>query len=125
VIFLGWAEAAIKREKMIKQSLKIADSERNRRYYQKNRNKVKRRVKENYIKLRLHIIEILGGECVFCEETNTSLLNLHHRVPMEVKENKIYHYKKNEDILMLLCIRCHVTYHNVMDWLKIDDIYKE
>ena len=65
MIFLGWAEAAIKREKMIKQSLKIADSERNRRYYQKNRNKVKRRVKENYIKLRLHIIEILGGGMCF------------------------------------------------------------
>jgi len=122
---MGWAEKAIDRDSLIKKGLKEKVSEKSRRYYVQNRKKVKERVKENYIKIRLHLIEIMGGECVFCGQSNTDLLNLHHRIPTEVKENKIYHYKKNVDILMLLCINCHVTWHNVMDWLEIDDVFKE
>lgn len=122
---MGWANNAIKRDRLIENERKATISERSRRYYYNNKKKVKDRVRTNYLKLRLHLIEVLGGECVFCGETNTDLLNLHHRIPTNVKENKIYHYQKNVDILMLLCIRCHVTYHNVMDWLEIDDIFKD
>ena len=122
---MGWAKKAIQRNKIVKKEIKQKECDRNKSYYQRNRHKVKERVKDNYIKIRLHLIEILGGECVFCGETNTDLLNLHHRIPMQVKENKIYHYKKNIDILMLLCIRCHVTYHSCMDWLHLDDLFKD
>lgn len=98
---------------------------RNREYYNENSEKVKKRVKKRYKQNRKKVAEELGGECVFCGETNLDLLNFHHTIPMTLKCSKIYHYLNNLDILCLLCVKCHVTYHNVMDWLYIDDIFKE
>ena len=99
--------------------------EKNRRYYNKNTEKVKERVKKNYKTIRAQIIMSLGLGCKFCGEQNPDLLNFHHTIPMLVKESKIYHYKKNIDILCLLCVKCHVEWHSVMDELGIDDIFKE
>lgn len=96
-----------------------------KRYYDKNRDKVIRRISGTYYDKRVELYEELGGECAFCGQTRVELINFHHKVPMKVKGSKIYHYHKNKDILMNLCIPCHVTWHQVMDDLHIDDIFKE
>ena len=96
-----------------------------KRYYDDNKKKVISRNKRNYKANRLKLIKELGGACKFCGHTLVQNLNFHHTVPMTVYESKIYHYMRNKDILCLLCVRCHVTYHNIMDELYIDDIYKE
>ncbi len=119
------AEAWARQDRLSEQKRKMDDAERSRRYYNRNKEKVKDRVAQNYYKIRLHIFELMGNKCVFCGETRIDLLNPHHRVPMTVKSNKIYHYQKNLDILMPLCGKCHMTWHGVMDWLHLDDIYKE
>lgn len=99
--------------------------EKSRQYYKKNSDRVKKRVTNNYRIKRAQLMNNLGHTCQFCGESNKDKLNFHHKIPMEVYENKIYHYLRNQDILLLLCVDCHVMWHNVMDYLGIDDIYKE
>lgn len=98
---------------------------RNQQYYRQNSASVRKRIHNNYKKRREEIASSLGGSCRFCGESDLSLLNFHHTVPMEVKGSKIYHYMANMDILCLLCVKCHTTYHIIMDELRIDDIFKE
>lgn len=120
----GW----IQQEKDLEKKKKKKNREYNQDYYSKNKRDVKKRVQKNYNNNRQYIINELGGKCVFCDWTpknqkQNNLLNFHHRIPMEIKGNKIYHYINNMDILMLMCIKCHVQWHQIMDELGIDDIF--
>jgi hypothetical protein len=96
-----------------------------RKYYNKNREKVVARVSGSYYDKRVELFNELGGKCAFCGQTRVELINFHHKIPMKVKGSKIYHYHENKDILMNLCIPCHVTWHQIMDDLYIDDIFKD
>lgn len=98
---------------------------KSRRYYNRHRDEVKERTKKNYFERRRALAEELGNKCAFCDNTQFGLFNFHHTVPMLVRKNKMYHYIENKDILLLLCGKCHVTWHQVMDDLGIDDIFKE
>ena len=97
---------------------------RYRKYYRKNREKEIERKKRYYKRQREKLINNLGGRCSFCGQFDSGF-NIHHRVPMEVFENKISHYFRNIDLMLLLCIDCHIQWHNVMDWLGLDDIFKD
>jgi hypothetical protein len=112
-------------DKQVENETKQLSRDKSRRYYNKHREKVIERVSGTYQDKRVELFKELGGKCNFCGQDRVDLINFHHRVPMKVKGSKIYHYHKNKDILINLCIPCHVTWHLVMDWLNIDDIFKE
>jgi predicted HNH restriction endonuclease len=104
---------------------KEKDRAKSRRYYNRHKDKVKSKTKKHYFQKRRDLAEEFGGKCAFCDSTRFDTFNFHHNVPMLVKGNKMYHYIANKDILVLLCARCHITWHEVMDDLGIDDIFKE
>lgn len=99
-----------------------------REYYRENSERIIESKQRTYQKKRLQLIKDLGGKCQLCGIWDISMgeFNIHHTVPMEVtKESKLYHYIRNMDIMCLLCEDCHVVWHRIMDWLGLDDIYKD
>lgn len=104
---------------------KEKDRAKYRKNYQKNAEKIIAQKSRHYYKKRQELIEELGGRCAFCGQFDNGF-NIHHKIPvLELKVNKLYHYLKNKDIMLLLCPDCHIVWHQVMDELKIDDIFKE
>lgn len=112
------------KQKQQKEKAKAYNREKFRKYYQKNRDKEILRKQKYYYKKRGELVETLGGRCKFCGQFDNGF-NIHHKVPMVVFENKIAHYFRHIDIMLLLCPDCHMTWHEVMDWLGIDDIFKD
>lgn len=122
-MYLGkqnWAEQHKKTQRIYDEK----ERERQKLYYQKNREKVIDKNKTRYRKLRHELFQELGGHCVFCGDDNINNINFHHTVPMMVYESKIYHYRRNKDILVILCRKCHEQLHWVNDGLGIDEIFK-
>ncbi len=117
------AQKWLKKQNKLIENWKMEKNKSERVFYRKNRKKIIKMKKKYYFKLRSELIENLGKKCSFCGINED--LHFHHNVPMVVYNNKIYHYKKNIDLLCLLCEKCHNTYHMVMDDLRIDKIFKE
>ncbi len=113
----------IQKQKNVVEGYREDKNEKERDRYKRNRKKIIKKKQEQYFRLRKELYKELGDECRFCGSKND--LHFHHTVPMYVFENKIYHYKRNKDILCLLCERCHIQWHIVMDQLLIDDIFKD
>jgi hypothetical protein len=114
------------KQKLTQERFKERQRESSRRWYSQNSSIKKQKSKQYYHKRRDNLIKQMGGKCEFCNQVvPNNEFNIHHKVPMVVFENKLSHYFKNIDIMMLLCNKCHVMWHNVMDDLKIDDIWKD
>ncbi len=117
------AQKWLKKQNKLIENWKMEKNKSGRVFYRKNRKKIIKMKKKYYFKVRDELIENLGKKCSFCGIRAD--LHFHHNVPMVIYDNKIYHYKKNIDLLCLLCKKCHNKYHMVMDDLGIDEIFKE
>lgn len=82
-------------------------------YYQQNKEKILKYQKEKRIKRKKYLIDILGGKCVDCGETNIDLLEFDHFKDKKFEilsqinrtlESLIEETKK----CVLRCYKCHV-----------------
>lgn len=97
-----------------KESAKIID----RRYYEKNKEKVYKRKMNRRKKLKKEMVEILGGKCSICGYNKcVNALEFHHKKDKERAVAKLLKDNSREKVLkevkkcILLCANCHRELH--------------
>lgn len=77
--------------------------------YQKNKDYYYRKRREWYSNQRKKLVNLLGGKCVVCGETEEDFLEFDHIKPVRGKRegNSIMQVKKHPERFQLLCANCH------------------
>jgi predicted HNH restriction endonuclease len=89
-----------------------------KRYYEKNKEKVYRRKMERRKRLKREILKMLGGKCSKCGYNKCeNALDFHHKEDKEGTINRLLKNESREKILkeakkcILLCANCHREVH--------------
>jgi len=80
------------------------------KYYNSNKQKVLFQIHNKQVCDRVKLIEMLGGKCVSCDETEKILLVFDHIKPIFSrirKINNLREVKKYPERFQLLCANCH------------------